>query len=175
VTDLPGGADTVCERAVDVLARRVLLPSGRDPGRLLAQVGDRLQDVPAALTFELMDPTHPIVDAVLDQGVRAAVGALGMGSDHARSIDACGASAHRPFGWDCALVEVRYRGMLGWSQAALGDAPACRPLEAGELGHAHDHQRCDPKERCAPDDFTPERIDPTSPYEAQGRSAHLRH
>ena len=79
-----------------------LLPAesclSHDPGRLLAQVGDRLQDVPATLTFELMDPAHPIVDGVLDQRVRATDGALGLGRDHARSIDAYGSSAHRPLG-----------------------------------------------------------------------------
>ena len=47
---------------------------GHDPGRLLAQVGDRLQDVPATLAFELMDPAHPIVYGVLDERVRAADG-----------------------------------------------------------------------------------------------------
>ena len=71
---------------------------GHDPGRLLAQVGDRLQDVPATLAFELVDPAHPIVDGVLDERVRAADGAHGFGRDHARSIDVPRSSAHRPFG-----------------------------------------------------------------------------
>ena len=71
---------------------------GHDPGRLLAQVGDRLQDVPATLAFELMDPAHPIVDGVLDERVRAADGALGFGRDHARSIGVSRSSAHRSFG-----------------------------------------------------------------------------
>ena len=57
---------------------------GHDPGRLLAQVGDRRHDVPATLAFELMDPAHPIVDGVLDERVRAADGARGFGRDHAR-------------------------------------------------------------------------------------------
>ena len=71
---------------------------GHDPGRPLTQVGDRLQDVPATLTLELMDPAHPVVDGVLDQRVRATDGALGFGCDHARSIDGSRSSAHRPFG-----------------------------------------------------------------------------
>lgn len=71
---------------------------GHDPGRLLAEVGDRLQDVPATLAFELMDPAHPIVDGVLDERVRAADGAIGFGRDHARSIGVSRSSAHRPFG-----------------------------------------------------------------------------
>ena len=91
---------------------------GHDPGRLLAQVGDRLQDVPATLAFELMDPAHPIVDGVLDERARAADGALDFGRSHAASIGVSRSSAHRPFGSESALVEVRYRGMLVWPGAA---------------------------------------------------------
>lgn len=71
---------------------------GHDQGRLLAQVGDRLHDVPATLAFELMNPAHPIVNGVLDQRVGATDGALSFGRDHRRIIDVSRSPAHRPFG-----------------------------------------------------------------------------